>query len=129
MILQMVAEGRITPEQGDRLLAALEGQPEPIDYSQRAGEFVSRAAQDLRQRLEKLGIRPEEVREELRKTGEELRKAQQELRRQLRQLLESERPSRRQQSRDPKDHAIVIEVEEVQEKEPQTSSFHQEAKP
>ena len=81
LILKMVANGKLTPDQGDRLIAALDGSAASASdrtvAADKAYDLLSRTAKDLQKGVQDLGTRAEG---ELRRAHEQLRRREASLR-------------------------------------------------
>lgn len=103
LILRMIAEGKLSPEEGNRLLEALDGErPHPNGKASggAAYQVFTRTARDVRKGLEDIG----------QKAGEILRERQKDLRAQVEDIKRNVGKAAKSEAGD--DHTITIEVEE-----------------
>jgi ElaB/YqjD/DUF883 family membrane-anchored ribosome-binding protein len=115
LILKMLADGKLSVDEADRLLSAIDGTPAGSNGDGTKVDptlaFLSRVAQDLQKGLNDIGAQ----------AGGEIRKMRDRLREQsgtLRSRLEEMRKNAQPGSEKPRNHTITVEVEE----EPTTTS-------
>lgn len=106
LILRMIAEGKLSPEEGNRLLEALDGGRPNSNGKASTGaayQVFSRTARDVRKGLEDIGQKATEI----------LRERQSDLRAQVDEIKRNVGAAAKPGSTDDKrDHTITIEVED-----------------
>ena len=124
MILKMVSDGKISPEEGDRLLSALDGTRTNRNGHrppESAADFLQRTAQEVQKGLQDFGTRAESG---LRKAQSRFKEQSETLRSQLEEMLRATpQPTAKEKNAGAKkrNHTIVIEVEEDDETPPKSS--------
>ena len=118
LILKMVADGKLGPDEADRLIAALDGgAPPEADRrfaADMAYDLLSRTAKDLQKGVQDLSVRAEG---ELRRAHEHMRQREASLREQIESIAENfgRRPGSRKSKSGTRGHpgaTIRVEVEE-----------------
>jgi polyhydroxyalkanoate synthesis regulator phasin len=106
LILRMIAEGKLSPDEGNRLLEALDG--DRVSSNGKAGsaaayQVFTRTARDVRKGLEDIGQRAADI----------LRERQKDLRAQVDDIKRNvANASKTGSGTDRRDHTITIEVED-----------------
>lgn len=105
LILRMIAEGKLSAEEGNRLIEALDagGHPNGKSGTGPAYQVFTRTARDVRKGLEDIG----------QKAGEILRERQNDLRSQVEEIKRNVgKAAKAGSSNAERDHTITIEVED-----------------
>ena len=115
LILRMVADGKLSPDEADRLLAALDGEA-PKSGDRRfaadvAYDLLSRTARDLQKGVRDLGTKAED---ELRRAHEQIREREASLREQIESIARTIGKKAAGRSDERKQNTIHIGVEEEQ---------------
>jgi hypothetical protein len=110
LILKMVADGRLSVDEAERLLSAVEGGPKQAErFGGAPYDFLSRTAREVQKGLLDIGV---QAGEEWRRAREKLRERSEKLRRQLEEIQRQMKDQTATTDRTSRDHTITVEVED-----------------